>query len=111
MRKIFVQLVLMTVCTLGAGVASAQTDAQPEFDRNKQDQTERKQMKSRKEKKHNSKKHDASSKDTKRSETTEADPDAPQNRVEMEAADNRVSRGRAAGTAKDAEFPVICREL
>jgi len=83
MRKMLMQLVIMTICTLGAGLASAQTDPQPQADRDKQDKTERRETKNHaKEKKHDSKNQDGSSKQAKRSQTTGSDPDAPQNRVE-----------------------------
>ena len=81
MRKILVQFVIMTVCTLGAGLASAQTAAQSQVDRNKV-QTERKETKNRKKKKHNSEKDDTSAVQGKQSDTTDRDPDAPENRVE-----------------------------
>jgi Ni/Co efflux regulator RcnB len=82
MRKTLVQLLIMTICMFGAILALAQTDPQ-QADRNKQDQTECKETKTHsKEKQHDSKNDDGSSKQAKPSQTTEGDPDAPQNRVE-----------------------------
>ena len=83
MRKMVVQLLITTVCMLGAGLASAETDAQSQPDRREQQPTAERETKHQSDdKERNSYKNDNCSGDAKRSQSTEGDPDAPQNKVE-----------------------------